>query len=248
MQHDSVFDSTDNQALLAVCARKTIRTAARAGIIWGGINLLIGFFAVQVNPLNGGIIILGLLMLGAGVTALRKPSVRSLFTEALVSVLLLCWNLGITMMNARAGETGHVGAHGLIFPAIAAVMFFRQYRRLGHLNDAIATLDHAMVIEASSLCRALFKSKLKQSPDVAETSSKRFRVRLMSDSAFCAQKDFTRAFRMDRASLLGSIPDQSRARLQLVVNHPLGKMTCKFDKKNSLKIRGWLAAAAQPTA
>ena len=33
-------------------ARKTIRTAAIAGIVWGIINLLIGYQAVQVNILN----------------------------------------------------------------------------------------------------------------------------------------------------------------------------------------------------
>ncbi len=52
MPHDPVFDFAENQALLVVCARKTIRTAAIAGIVWGIINLLIGYQAVQVNILN----------------------------------------------------------------------------------------------------------------------------------------------------------------------------------------------------
>ena len=56
MAHDPIFDSAENQALLVVCARKTIRTAAIAGIVWGSINLLIGYFAVQANPLNAGIL------------------------------------------------------------------------------------------------------------------------------------------------------------------------------------------------
>ena len=38
MNYHSLFNSTENQALLVVCARKTIRTAAIAGIVWGAIE------------------------------------------------------------------------------------------------------------------------------------------------------------------------------------------------------------------
>ena len=74
MSHDPVVDSTENQALLVVCARKTIRHAAILGIVWGAINSVIGFFAVKATPINAGILVLGLLMLGTGVIALNKPS------------------------------------------------------------------------------------------------------------------------------------------------------------------------------
>ena len=103
MSPDPVFNSTENQALLVVCARKTIRHAAILGIVWGAINLVIGFLAIQATVLNAGILVLGLLMLGAGVTTLNKPSIHSLLSEAVVSVLLLCWNIGIAVFNARSG-------------------------------------------------------------------------------------------------------------------------------------------------
>ena len=138
---DTAFKSVENQALLALCARKTIRTAAILGIIWGCINLVIGVVAVQANPLNAGILVLGLLMLGAGISAIRNPSHKSLRTEALISVLLLCWNVGIAVINARAGYASHINGHALIFPAIAAVVFFRQYERLGHIKEQIETMD-----------------------------------------------------------------------------------------------------------
>src|SRR5205823_12635309 len=95
MPHHPVFDSAQNQALLVVCARKTIRHAAVLGIVWGAINLAIGIFAIQVTVSNVGILLLGLLMLAAGVTAPNKPSIHSLFSEAVVRVLILCWNIGI---------------------------------------------------------------------------------------------------------------------------------------------------------
>lgn len=246
MQQDAFFESTENQALLAVCARKTIRTAAIGGMVWGAFNLLIGVLLVRVNPLNAGLVMLGLLMLTAGGAAMRKPSLRSLLTEALVSILLLVWNVAVTMLNATAGQTSHISGHGLIVPAIAAVMFYRQYKRLGHLNEAIAGLDHAMVTEATGLCKDLFKARLNQATDVAQASSKRFRLRLMSDGAFCAERNLRRAFHISRASFATCIPKQDAKRLKLVVRHPLGKVTYNFDKKNSQKIQSWLALAAQP--
>ena len=248
MKHDPVFDSTENQALLVVCARKTIHTAAIVGIGWGAINLAIGYFAVQVNPLNAGILALGLLMLGTGVIAMNKPSLNSLLGEAVVSVLLVCWNIGITIFNVRTGYAEHINGHGLIWPTIAAVIFFRQYIRLGHLKEAICAMDQATVKEASALCTHLFKSKLTTSPDIAEASSKRCRLRLMSDSVFGAQRNLARAFHMGRDHFKQCVRDTHKKRIRVVVRHPLGKLTYAFNEKNSDKIKSWLTAASQPTA
>ena len=246
MTYDSLFDSTENQALLVVCARKTIRTAAILGIVWGAINLIIGFFAVQVNPLNVGILVLGLLMFGAGLTALRKPSLHSLLSEAVISLLLLVWNIGIAMINARTGNADHIDAHGLVWPVIAAVVFFRQYFKLGHLKEAIGAMDHSMVKQATTLCKQLFKSKPKQSPDIAQASSNRYRVRLTTDSIFCAQRNLGHAFHMSREQFRRCITDLGKKRLHVVVRHPLGKIACGFDRKNSDKIKAWLSMSGQP--
>ena len=185
MPHDPVFDSTENQALLVVCARKTIRGGAIAGIIWGTINFVIGFVALQVNLLNLGMVALGLTMLGTGITALTKPSLHALLAEAVVSWLLLVWNAGTTVLNESQGYTAHLNWHGLVVPLIAAVVFLQQYRKLGHLKDAIAAMDRRTMAEASKVCKELFKTRVKTSPDVAEASSRRCRIRFMSDSVFC---------------------------------------------------------------
>ena len=247
MQHDPVFDSTENQALLVVCARKTIRNTAIAAIVWGVINLVIGYVGIQVNVLNVCVLALAVLMLGTGIVALTKPSLHALLAAAVVSVLLLCWNVGITVLNVMADAGEHSFGGGLILPLIAAVIFFKQYLKLGHLKEAIGAMDHGTVKEASGLCKQLFKSKLKESPDIAEASSRRCRMRLMSDAVFCAQRNLARAFYMNRANLQGCIPDLNRKKLRVVVRHPLGKLTYAFDKKNSEKIKGWLnAPATQP--
>jgi hypothetical protein len=245
MPHDALFDSTENQALLVVCARKTIRNAGIAGIVWGVINLIIGYGAIQVSILNVGLLALALLMLGTGLVSLTRPSLHALLAAAVVSLLLLLWNLSVTALNLMAGDIEHTTGGGLILPLIAAVIFFRQYFKLGHLKESIRAMNHETVKEASGLCKQLFKRRLKESPDIAEASSKRCRMRFMSDAVFCAQRNLARAFYISRANFQGCIPDLNQKKLRVVVRHPLGKLTYAFDKKNSEKIKGWLSA---PTA
>jgi hypothetical protein len=245
MPHDPVFDSAENQALLVVCARKTIRNAAIAGIVWGVINLFIGFNAIQVNILNVGLVGLAFLMLGTGIRALSRPSLETLLGEAIVSVLLFGWNISIALVNLAIGDTENLNGPALILPAIAALIFFRQYIILGHLKEAIGSMHHATVKEASALCKLLFRSQLKRSPDIAEASSKRCRLRLMTNSVFCAQKNLARAFHMSRDNFRQCIPDVNKERIRVVVRHPLGKLTYAFNKKNSDKIKGWLGAPSR---
>ena len=102
-------------------------------------------------------------------------------------------------------------------------------------------MDHAKVKEASDLCKQLFKSRLKQSPDLVEASSRRYRLQLMSKSVFCAQRNLSQAFHMSCENFKQCIRDLDKKRLRVVVRHPLGKIAYAFDKKNSDKIKGWLA-------
>ncbi len=108
-------------------------------------------------------------------------------------------------------------------------------------------MDGKTVAEAAKVCKELFKTKLKTSPDVAEASSRRCRIRFMSDSIFCSQKNLGRAFHMTMANFQRSIVDPQGKRIRVVVQHPLGKVTYAFDKKNSEKIKGWLSSPATQT-
>lgn len=248
MEADPSFSSTENQALLVVCARKTIRTTAIAAVVWGVINLGIGYASIQVSILNVCVLALAFLMLGTGIVALTKPSLHALLAAAVVSMLLLFWNLSVTVLNVMAGAKEPSIGGGFIVPLIAAVIFFKQYLKLRHLKEDISAMDHSTVKEAVGLCKQLFKSKLKESPDIAEASSRRCRMRFMSDAVFCAQRNLARAFYMNRANFQGCIPDLNRKKLRVVVRHPLGKLTYAFDKKNSEKIKGWLSAPATQTS
>jgi hypothetical protein len=244
MSHDSLFDTVENQALLVICARKKIRYIGIAGIIWGIINLGLGAVAVFANWSNVGLLLLGLLMLSTGISALTKPTLTSLLMEAIVSALLFCWNVVVTSLNVTTGHTSHVNPHGLIFPAIAAVLFFREYYKLGHLKEAVSSIDSQTIQQATKVCKELFKKKVKDEREIAEEASKKCRIQFTADSVFCAQRNLGRAFHMGVEDFRKSIADLNRKKLKMTVNHPLGKLRYAFDKKNSEKIKGWLGVSA----
>ncbi len=88
------------------------------------------------------------------------------------------------------------------------------------------------------MCRELLKKKIKVELEIAEAVGKRCRVQFMSDSVFCVQKGLTRAFHLRVEEFRNGLKDVNAKKLALVVNHPLGKLTYAFDKKNSEKIKG----------
>jgi len=109
-------------------------------------------------------------------------------------------------------------------------------------------MDQATVKEAAGLCKQLFKSKLKQSPDIVQTTSKRYRLRLMSDSVLCVQRNLATAFSLNRTDFQHCILNADKKCLRVVVGHPLGKLNYAFDKRNSEKIKNWLGSSAVTTA
>ena len=97
MEYDAWFDTDENKTLLAICARKLISNIGIGGIIWGLINIGVGIVSVQVMLINVGVLILGVIMLGTGVQALKSPSLRILLVQTIVTVLLLAWNVGMSI-------------------------------------------------------------------------------------------------------------------------------------------------------
>ena len=244
MAHSPTFDTDENRILMVVCARKTIRNIGLGGVIWGLINIGVGVVVLSDTWLNLGLVLLGLIMLGAGVVAMRRPALHALLTEAIVSLLLLAWNIGITILNVRAGDTSHINGHGFIGPIVAAVIFFQQYARLRPLGDAIQSLDPQALAGLLATCQELLKRKIKDDPDIVDCNNRSCRIRRTGDSVFCVQRNLQRAFTLPLAEFRQSFKNLEKKRLQLVLAHPLGKLAYGFDKASSLKIKAWLGGAA----
>jgi hypothetical protein len=64
-----------------------------------------------VNICELGILGLAVAMLATGIVALARPSVHVLLAEAVVSILLFRWNVGVIALNASIGHGQTVNGH-----------------------------------------------------------------------------------------------------------------------------------------
>jgi hypothetical protein len=251
MEYDAWFDTDENRTLLAICTRKLISNIGIAGVIWGLINIAIGVVAIQQSLISVGVLMLGVMMLGTGAQALKTPSLGVLLIETVVTVLLLLWNLGMTVLNLLAGgvfQPWVVELPLVVAPLVVAIVFANYYRKLGHLRELIPSVEAETIKHTKQIRRALLKKRLKVEPSVVETRDGKCRAQLMDDRAFFIQSDLMRAFVASRADILKAVAKLEARRLKMLFNHPLGRLKYQFDKKDSQKWKNWLAIEADQTA
>ncbi len=240
MPYDAWFDSDENRTLTAVCIRKLIRNIGIGGIIWGIINIGIGVVAIQLTLINAGILILGIIMLLTGIQALRQHSLSVLLAETVAAVLLLAWNLSVAVLNGMAGGIFDPG--DIIVPLVIAMACGNYYRKLGPLRAVIESVEAEKINAVKMMCKALLKKKLKKEPLIIQTANRKCRARLSDGGAYFIQRDLMRAFVVTRDAVHTAIEKREAKRWTAVFNHPLGKLRYRFDKKNTDKLKNWLAA------
>jgi hypothetical protein len=222
-----------------------IGNIAIGGIIWGIINIVWGIIAMQDAIINAGVALLGLMILGVGIEAMRNPTLGILLAETVVTAILFAWNLGITALNYLT--IGTFDPVGLIFPVIIAVFFFNSYRKLQPMKELIASIQPDEIKATKRICKTLVKKKLKNEPSIVQTHNGRCRAQLMDDKAFFIQRDLMRAFVVPKDEVKKLIVKPDAKSLKIDINHPLGKLSYRFDKKNSEKLRSWLSRNAEPS-
>jgi len=241
MKYDAWFDSDENKILMAVSTRRMIKSLGIGGIIWGVINVAIGVVAMQASTINVGLLILGILMLGTGVQALLKPSLGILLAETIVTTLLFLWNLAVTVLNTMAGAEFDPG--GLVIPLLVAVSLIQSYKKLNHIRDLIPTVSAQDINATKQAWKSIKRKKLKREPLVVKTTGTNCRVQLMSDQAFFVHWDFfMRAFVVPRNAMVAALARPDAKKLTFNFNHPLKKIRYTFNRKNSDKLKVWLAA------
>ena len=239
MATDALFNTNENRALIAICTRKLISNIGVGGIIWGVINTALGIAAMQETVLNVGLVILGVMMLGTGVQAVKSPTLGVLLMETIVTILLLLWNVAISILNFQA--FGTFDPRGLIFPLIIAAVFANYYRKLGHLREQIASVEPEKIKATRKICKTLLKKKLKNEPLLIQTTNRRCRAQLMDEKAFFIQRDLMRAFVGSKQDIAEAVVKPDAKTLKLQFDHPVGKLMYQFDKKNSEKLKEWLS-------
>lgn len=239
MTDNNLFYGTENKALIAICTRKLISNIGIGAIIWGAINTALGVISIPISAINAGLVILGIMMLGTGIQAIRKPSLKVLMAETIVAIILFLWNLGISFINFQA--IGTFEPQGLVFPLIIAAVLANYYRKLGHLREQIASVDPEMIKTTKQMCKRLLKKKLKGDPLVVQTTNRKCRAQLMDEKAFFVQRDLLRAFIGSKEDVHNAIAKPDAKSLKLLFAHPVAKLKYQFDRKNSEKLNNWLS-------
>jgi len=252
MPPEEWFDTEQNNALLAICTRQSIKRIGIAGVVWGCINLLLGVVAVSQNILNVGLVMLALLVILSGVYALVRRTLGAILFAAIVCVLLVLWNIGVTILNVVLADQSPAGIVGIIIVIAVAFFFFKQYSRLRPLRKVIASLNSEEIRRAKELTRSIMKAKLKENPDIVLATQKSFwgrgkcRIRLMEQQAFFTKRNLSHAFVMPKEAMRSAIPDLTSGKFKFVVNHPVEKISYRIGKKDTEKIRNWLSTT-EPT-
>ena len=254
MAIENWLETDENKTLLAICARKAIKGYGIVGIVWGVINIAIGVAAIRQNIINAGILVLAALMIASAIYCLTRPNVTAILIEAIVSCLLLAWNVGIAVLNLSAGAA--FNPRGVIFPLIVAVVLFKKYGQLQAIKDLIAAVSAEQIKQATLTCKGILKKKWEKDPSVAVTRTGAFfgsggaRLQRMEGRAFFVMGNLSHAFVMPDETLLASLSDPTVKKAKIVVQHPMGKVTIMLDQKNTERVRSWLrpAAPAQPAA
>lgn len=243
MRYDAFFDTDENKTLLAISTRMQIRHIGYSGIGWGVINIGLGILSPLFGPYNIGQLVLGAVMLGTGIQALWAPSIAALFNEALLALSLFGWNVCALIQNPTPDKE-NAAISQLVVQLIVAVSFFLQYRRLKHIAPHIASVSSELINASEQMCRELLKRKPKKDPTLIVDSSGQCRAQLMANRAFFVQRNLEYMFVVLKDDVRGAIKKPQAKKIAITFRHPLKKLTYKFDKNNSEKLKAWLAAAS----
>ena len=237
---DQWLETDENRALLAISARRSIKGVGVGSIIWGIFNIALGISYVADSPINVVVLLLGALMLAVGIHALVKPTLIVLLLAAIVSILLLLWNIFVAVLNVSV--TQEFNPRGLILPLIIAFTFMQQYRKFRPIRTLIANITREAVKRANALSKTISKSKLKTSPDILAASGTHgaWRIQLLEDRAFFVAQNGSHLFVMPREAGAGAIDLSDADKSKILINHPMGAIKLKLDKQNTETLRAWL--------
>lgn len=238
MDCDDLFESEENKALLAICTRKMIGKIGWGGILWGLLNTVNGYFALQDDDINIILLIIGISILFTGIFAVVKHTVTALLLESVTSFALVSWNIYVSFYNFKI--TGQYELNGVIFPLAVAITFFSNYFKLRKYSGYIRDVKSEDIKISEKITKDIIKAKPRKDQTILDTSNIRCRVKLMDDSAFFVHKDLSVAFVVDRESILQKLIDKNAKKYLLEILHPLKRFKYKFSKKNTEKLREWL--------
>ena len=95
------------------------------------------------------------------------------------------------------------------------------------------------------MCKALKKVKLKEDPSVIQSTNRQFRIKFMNNKGLIFQRRMLFAFTATKEEIYLAIKNPYIKSFTVEFHHPVLKLTFKFDRKNSEKLKRWLSSQSR---
>jgi hypothetical protein len=126
--------------------RRDLRSSGGWSIVWGILTIIVALFPPQHSDFEAVSILMGLLLIGAGVTAWRSPKRGTLLADASALLLVGGWNIAITLLTTNTLASFRP-ILGLVQTILATPRFARYPRfvRAGHAAEPLIANTERLV-------------------------------------------------------------------------------------------------------
>jgi len=239
MGFEFIFKTDENRALTAICAREYIRRIGVGSIALGMLNLATGAWALQHTGANMILIALGALLVATGGHALLRPSIRAVGLATAITFGLLLWQVLALALNIFLKD--FFSPAPVILTAMALSVLLLCLLKLQPARREIEEMRPRDVEAGKRLCREVLRGNSKEESTIIRSMDGRCKTSLMADRALFVQRDMMRAFVQPKQAVREAIRRPESSKLVLRFAHPLGKVTYRFNRANSQKLKVWLA-------
>jgi hypothetical protein len=147
--------------------RNTLRNGGTGSIVFGIIGIAIGLAAMEENPINAVLVIIGIGLLLEGIWVITWPSRAGFITEGLALATVGAWNIFITIgNNMEAGDGmsffGVLGACQIYW----GFKSFGQYGRFANISLQKPSKD--VMDQVEEMIQAVLSAKAKGTAQLVE--------------------------------------------------------------------------------
>jgi hypothetical protein len=172
--------------------RRLLLAPGIGSMIFGVVAIVMGANSIQANPINAGLLLIGVFLLAEGIWIVSAPTLTGIIVDGLALVTLGLWNIFVSLANIQAGSRGTPSfvAFGLL-QIVWGIQSFRRYSQLSNLP--MKKPDEATAKWLDQTIKGLTASKA-PAPDLidfqAKTSKRNkgttWKARLLPDLALFA--------------------------------------------------------------
>jgi hypothetical protein len=152
--------------------QKALKASGTGSIVFGVIAMVVGYTAMQHNPINVILFGIGVLLAAEGLWLVIAPAPIGIIVDGVSLMLVGTWNIWVTVMNMAAGRPSATWGVIGVFQIIWGIQAFGRYSRFSKMpreQPAPVTLKRI-----DQIVRDITRAKMAQDPEVIDFQVKPF--------------------------------------------------------------------------